>query len=69
MSARSAKPILRIVAGLPRRGKTAAVIAAFKRVLDRGDEAAFILPTARASRSLKTELLLDGTFDAFGVRG
>ncbi|HUW58766.1 MAG TPA: UvrD-helicase domain-containing protein, partial [Planctomycetota bacterium] len=62
----SAKPAIEVIAGPAHSAKTARIIGAFREALERGREAVLILPTARAARSLRTALLLDGTFEFLG---
>ena len=61
-----AKPPLTVIVGPAHSAKTARVIRAFRDSLARGDDAVLILPTFDAAASLRTGLLLDGTFDFFG---
>ena len=66
MPASTRKPVIELIVGPAHSAKTGRILASFRDALDAGDEAVLILPTARAATSLRTELLLDGTFDFFG---
>ena len=61
-----AKPSVTVIVGPAHSAKTARVIRAFRDSLARGDDAVLVLPTFDAAASLRTSLLLDGTFDFFG---
>ncbi len=66
MPKRIAKPPVSVIVGPAHSAKTARVIGEFRDALARGEEAALILPTFEAASSLRTSLLLDGTFDFLG---
>ncbi|KPJ51771.1 MAG: hypothetical protein AMS16_07445, partial [Planctomycetes bacterium DG_58] len=66
MQRTSVKPAIGVIAGPPHSAKTARIIQAFRQGVEAGEEVVLILPTAQAARSLRTELLLDGTFNFLG---
>ncbi len=54
-----------VIVGPAHSAKTGRVLREFREALGCGEDAVLLLPTTEAATSLRTALLLDGTFDAF----